>query len=209
MMKLFFSILLALYSASALHAATLEDVLPLWQEIKNENPETTVKLSLEDKKETLFLGDRIKVEVSANSECYLTLLNLGAGGNLAVLLPNKWWPKVQLAPNQAVQIPPPVGSEFAFRLTGPVGTERLKAVVTKKPILLHVRNYPPPKDRNGKPDAKDEPVKPEDILLELRSKLASMPETDWSAADLVFEVAPPPASPQSGPPEQVEPQEPQ
>jgi hypothetical protein len=217
MMKLFLSTLLVLYSVTALHAASPEDILALWLELKNDNTETTIKLSLADKKEGLVLGERIKIEVSANSECYLTLLNLGSSGNLAVLLPNQWRPKFNLEPNQVIQIPQP-GSEFAFKLTGPAGTERLKAVVTKKPILLHVRNYPGPKDR-GKPESKEEPVKPEDILLELRSKLADMPETDWGASDLGFAVVAPPAAgqlqggppssePQSAPPAPVEGQSP-
>jgi|GEM_PF-3433723 len=80
---------------------------------------------------TYRVGDRIRVHVASDKDCYLTLLNVGAGGALTVVYPNALHGDNYLPAGRTVTIPGP-DDRFDYRLAGPAGTERLKAIATRE-----------------------------------------------------------------------------
>ena len=82
------------------------------------------------------VGDSILVRFRPSADGYLTLLNLGSSGALTILFPNARCPDNFVRAQQIYSIPAD-GSDYEFRLQGPPGVERLKAVCTsfKVPLL--------------------------------------------------------------------------
>lgn len=81
------------------------------------------------------VGDAIVVGFRASRDCYLTLLNLGTSGGLTILFPNAHQRENFVRGGDPYHIPA-ADSGFEFRLQGPPGTERLKAVATLSKVTL-------------------------------------------------------------------------
>lgn len=86
------------------------------------------------------VGDAIVVCFRATRDCYLTLLNLGTSGRLTIRFPNALYPDNFLyvpASSMKSQVKTP-GQDYGFeyRLQGPPGTERLKAIATLDRVQL-------------------------------------------------------------------------
>jgi len=81
------------------------------------------------------IGDSIVINVRATRDCYVTLLHLGTSGRLTVLFPNAHQPDNFVQAQRLCAIPES-GSGFQFRLQGPPGTERLKAIATLDKVTL-------------------------------------------------------------------------
>lgn len=70
--------------------------------------------------------DLMVVTVEAGRDCYLALYIIDAEQHVTQIFPNKWQQDNFIKAGDTVQIPPP-GAAFRFRMTGPFGTETLKA----------------------------------------------------------------------------------
>lgn len=84
---------------------------------------------------TYAIGTRIVVHFRATRECYVTLLNVGTSGRLTVLFPNALHPDDHILPGRTYDIPGP-GDGFEYEISGPAGTETLKAVATLEKVPL-------------------------------------------------------------------------
>jgi hypothetical protein len=84
---------------------------------------------------TYKIGDKINLYFRAEKECYLTLINYGTSGKLTVLLPNALSQDNFIKRGRIYAIP---GEDYPFDyiLSGPPGTERLKAIATTRRISL-------------------------------------------------------------------------
>jgi hypothetical protein len=80
-------------------------------------------------------GTRIAVLFRANRDCYLTLVNMGTSGRLTVLYPNSLHHDNRITANYLYRIPSP-SDGFEYELTGPPGTERVKAIATLDDVAL-------------------------------------------------------------------------
>ncbi len=82
-----------------------------------------------------MVGDKINLYFRAEKECYLTLINYGTSGKLTVLLPNALSQDNFIKGNRIYAIP---GQDYPFDyiLSGPPGTERIKAIATTRKINL-------------------------------------------------------------------------
>ncbi len=83
-------------------------------------------------------GEPAQFRFRTMRDCYLTVVSIGASGAWTVLLPNLWRPAPTLVRvGEWVTIP---GKEDDYEFTvdpdKPVGTERLKAICTTKPVTL-------------------------------------------------------------------------
>ncbi|MFQ5672496.1 MAG: DUF4384 domain-containing protein [Nitrospinales bacterium] len=78
------------------------------------------------------IGDTITFNIKSDRDCYLTLLDIGADGNITVIFPNKYRRDNFVEAGIVYQIPSP-GYGFRFDVQGPPGLERIKAVATLTP----------------------------------------------------------------------------
>jgi len=97
------------------------------------NPPFRVKLWTD--KSTYTVGEKIVFFFEAERDCYVTLIDIGTSGKLTVLFPNHWETNNFVAKGRRVAIPEP---EYGFDIdvSGPTGTERVKALVTTHPFTL-------------------------------------------------------------------------
>lgn len=68
------------------------------------------------------VGTSIRLEITANCECYMYILNVGTSGKIALLLPNDC-DSNHFRPNQVYHLPDP---ELGFDIEGPPGKETLQ-----------------------------------------------------------------------------------
>src|SRR5262249_23289736 len=73
-------------------------------------------------------GDLLQIEVSADTDGYLTVLNLGSSGDVQVLLPNP------LARDSRVRAGVP--QRLTVKLTPPAGVDRAAVIWTRQPSAL-------------------------------------------------------------------------
>jgi len=92
-------------------------------------------ISIVKKAKSYRIGDKINLYFLSEKDCYLTLLNYGTSGNMTVLLPNGISQDNFIKAGRTYAIP---GEEYPFDyiLSGPVGTERIKAIGTTRKINL-------------------------------------------------------------------------
>jgi hypothetical protein len=92
-------------------------------------------ISIVPKARSYRIGDKINLYFRSEKDCYLTLLNYGTSGNMTVLLPNGISQDHFIKAGRTYAIP---GEEYPFDyiLSGPTGTEKIKAIGTNQKINL-------------------------------------------------------------------------
>ena len=82
-----------------------------------------------------YIGDSVRIKFSSSKDCYLTLIDIGAGGTASIIVPSKFDLDNFIRAGRDVYIPE--GDDgVAAVIHGPVGLERLKAFATLKPLNL-------------------------------------------------------------------------
>lgn len=81
------------------------------------------------------IGDEITIHFNSSVNCYLTLVNIGTSGKMTVLFPNVYVQNNQIDANQTYAFPDPT-APFSYGVSGPPGTEIIKALATLTPIKL-------------------------------------------------------------------------
>ncbi len=89
--------------------------------------QSVARLQVTTDKPAYRLGDVMRIFVTADRPCTLTLVNIGTTGNSTVLFPNRFHTNNQIPAGVTVALPPP-NSPVQFQLGGPPGTERLIAL---------------------------------------------------------------------------------
>ena len=87
------------------------------------------------------IGTNIRLEMSANCECYLYVINIGTSGKTSILLPNEYDPTNHFRANETYCFPDP---ECGFEIEGPPGKETLQilAFSRKQENLEELSNKP-------------------------------------------------------------------
>lgn len=73
--------------------------------------------------EQVTLGASIRLEVTADSNCFLYILNIGTSGNTTLLLPNEYERNNQFSANQTYYLP---DKDYGFEISGPPGKETIQ-----------------------------------------------------------------------------------
>jgi hypothetical protein len=95
----------------------------------------TVELSSD--KAAYAVGDHMTVTARVNRDCYLTIIDVGAGGKGTILFPNIYAPSNAVKAGQTVTIPDP-SAGFDFEVAPPRGLEVIRAIASKEPTVdLH------------------------------------------------------------------------
>ncbi len=81
------------------------------------------------------IGEKVNLYFKSERDCYLTLLNYGTSGKLTVLFPNALFKDNFIKGNTIYAIP---GEDYPFdyRIEGPPGPERIKAIATTDKLDL-------------------------------------------------------------------------
>lgn len=108
--------------------------IKVWTE-KGDFHEGARDISIVPKAKNYRIGEKINLYFSSEKDCYLTLLNYGTSGTMTVLLPNGFSQDNFIQAGKTYAIP---GEEhrFDYILSGPPGTERIKAIGTTSKINL-------------------------------------------------------------------------
>ncbi len=113
-------------------AANYEDALEDLLRMKPMSTDLPVKIWTE--KTEYKIGDTIKFFVKAERPCYLVLFDVSPNGDTTVIFPNADSQNNFLVENVTYQIPPK-DSGVVFKVQGPTGLERFKAIVSLTPGL--------------------------------------------------------------------------
>jgi len=86
---------------------------------------------------SLGIGEEIAFSVESERDGYLTLVDLGTDGTVAVLLPNADVPSVRVRAGETLTYPEP-GGDLAFTALEPAGTGLVRAFVTAAPLEVAI-----------------------------------------------------------------------
>lgn len=89
-----------------------------------------------DRPERVYaVGDELKIFVRPRQTSYVTVLNVGTSGRVAVIFPNFYQRDVRVRAGQTVSIP--AGSAgWRIDIVGPPGIEVIKVIASKEPLNL-------------------------------------------------------------------------
>lgn len=122
------------------------------------------------------IGEKITLQVRADVDCYVTLIDVGAGGNVFVLLLNH-----AIRGGTAATLDGP-DDRHEWIVGGPAGIERIKAIFTRQPLALSGVEAFSPLARSGLT---------RDILLRMKqvdATLDTMAADTWTDAICQFLV---------------------
>ncbi len=185
------AVLALVLAAGSVFAADLAELIALADKIKNENP--GINLTLGTDKSEYPIGEKVDFTFEADKDCYLALIDIGTSGRTIILFPNKWHTNNKVEKGKTYKIPPD-SADFAYRVEGPVGTERIKAIASIEPMLFSVESLQQElrtsleqnlQTRGTFLTMKD----PGGVLKDIGIVLAKADPTKWSTLELQFKVA--------------------
>jgi serine/threonine protein kinase len=126
----------------------------------------------------LSTGDRVLVELCADSTGYATVFNVGPTGNLNLLYP-EILPEAGAAPNIKAGVCLPIGDVV---LTPPEGLERLIAIWSRRPLPLRVADLQGLVDQPALSQSRPYVVTRD--MLRIQESLQQLPSAEWRAIAL-------------------------
>jgi hypothetical protein len=179
------------FQIQTVFAYTLEDLLKLTNQIKNENP--GIQLDIKTDKDEYKVGEDAVIQFKADKDCYLALIDIGTSGRTIILFPNKWHPDNKIEKDKPYTIPPP-GSNFSYRVTLPAGVERIKALASVDPVLSKVESL----QEELKQPIETKPEKgqvflsmkdPGVVLKDIGIVFKKLDPSKWATVDYAFKIA--------------------
>jgi hypothetical protein len=126
------------------------------------------------------LGDVVRFVAEVGAPCHLALIDVGTRGTATVVRPNARRRDTAAEPGRAVEVPRADAPEFAMRLTGLPGVERVVAVATAEPLAAPLL-----------PDASGTFRKlSEAELIALADEVAARDPSAWAVATCEFTIRP-------------------
>jgi hypothetical protein len=94
-----------------------------------------VSLAADRADATYAIGETVRLMLTANEDAYVTVLDIGPGGQVTQLFPNQYQPDNHLFAGAPVEIG---GGNSGARVTvaGPVGAELVKVIATSRPVTV-------------------------------------------------------------------------
>jgi hypothetical protein len=81
-------------------------------------------------------GEELKIELTANADCYVSVLSVDSAGDVTLLVPNQWHPQGLPLKANRKSVFPTAAMGFSFYAQAPHGKTLLKAVATTQPLPL-------------------------------------------------------------------------
>jgi|GEM_PF-6254421 len=79
-------------------------------------------------------GEKFRVNVRANQDCHLTLIDVGTSGSVSIIFPNHQAPDNAVKAGLTYTIPDPAAG-FEFEVSGPAGRELVRAIASHEPSV--------------------------------------------------------------------------
>ncbi len=98
----------------------------------NGKSKTRINVNLSVDKTKIKPGDTVTVHFEPDKDCYLTLIDVGTSGKITRLWPNEFSGSDNFVKAHKRHSFPGASDKFVFRVSGPVGIERIVAVATTK-----------------------------------------------------------------------------
>ncbi|MFC1834933.1 DUF4384 domain-containing protein [Thermodesulfobacteriota bacterium] len=176
-------------SAGNLQAGAVEDLLEDLKDRQSDDNPFSVKLSVEDDKESFNVGDKISFVITADKDCFVYLIDEGTTGAVRLIFPNKWNKSPKVSEGEEVRIPK-ANSKFHFTVKGDAGTEKVWLVAASEPIEA-LESLVEVSESDDEPEAKS-PFKkmknPKRVMKDVVAEVDGMDSGQWSVAKVEFEI---------------------
>jgi hypothetical protein len=98
-----------------------------------ETDDSTGQLKLWTNRTAFSIGETMDVNFSVDEPMYVRIVVINSQGLVSTLFPNPYQSDNYLKPGKVYQIPPK-GADFTLDIGGPSGTDKIRAIASKKPI---------------------------------------------------------------------------
>ena len=139
---------------------------------------------------TYALGEAVKLFARTNTDAYVTVLSIGPTGNVTQIFPNEFHPNNLVQAHQPIGIP---GEGAQAVVTGALGPETVKIIVTTRPVQLI------PEDQLGAAAPFRSVRGGLDAVARDLKMVAAQPELDLVVLDKKFLSVPPAPAPTTRP----------
>jgi hypothetical protein len=178
--------------AAPVHADQVAELITLANKIQNETPGIGFELWTEGDKTAYQVAEPVVFGFKADKDCYLAVINLGTSGQTTLIFPNKWHPDNKIEKEKTYRIPPE-GSEYAFKLMGPPGNERIKVIASVEPVLANVQSLQQelrtPVEQSGSGGGTFLTMKnPGLVLKDIGFALSGVDPSKWASVEMAFPV---------------------
>lgn len=129
------------------------------------------------------VGDPLRIFFYSERDCYLNLIDFGTSGRARVIFPNRYQRDNFVRGGTVIEIPGRRGDDFRYTVSGPTGTERLKAIATRDKLKLYRGSYDWDKYVFQPWDEKSELV-----YKDIKVRLDDMGDEDYVTARTKFRV---------------------
>jgi hypothetical protein len=150
----------------------------VWIERCGAGPARDILTVTRDNRDWCRIGEQFTLQVEADVDCYVTLLDVGTSGKVYILLVNH-----RIRGKDVVTLSGP-DDRREWVVAGPAGTERIKALFTRRPLALPTAQPFSPLASSGQS---------RDIVTRIKQvglTLEQMPPDSWTDATCQFLVEP-------------------
>ena len=130
------------------------------------------------------IGDMIHIGLRVNRDAYVTLVNIGTSGEVAVIYPNRFHPSHFVRGGEDVIVPPPE-SGFTLTVQGPSGFDQVRAIATAEPISLHASDFA---GRPGATFRSLDRIQTRDLSVSIKSARDQVAPSKWAEDVIAVEV---------------------
>ncbi len=152
------------------------------------NPNAGFEVNLRTDKSIYRVNDYLTLHMTAEKDCYITVLNWDKNGKLTVLLPNQYSPNrlVSISRGQIYSFPTQE-SDFDFILPGPVGRERFKILaIHNEAVSQAIENIiikSLPLEDHSPFHYQAEIIPRDKVETKILRELQKVPTADWAVAE--------------------------
>jgi hypothetical protein len=94
-----------------------------------------LEASVDRRRRIYRIGDRLRIEVRPRQDAYITVLDIGSSGRVAVLFPNYFQRDMKVKARRTVTIPA-ARSRWTIQVSGPTGVDLIKVIASAQPVTL-------------------------------------------------------------------------
>ncbi|CCE21736.1 DUF4384 domain-containing protein [Methylotuvimicrobium alcaliphilum] len=94
---------------------------------------TPGSLSLRTNKSEYRIGEPMQIDFTVSEPMYVRIVLINSEGKIDTVFPNIYQPDNYCLPGKTYSIPSP-GADFTIDVSGPTGTDKLRAIASKNPI---------------------------------------------------------------------------
>lgn len=148
-----------------------------------ENPAQSFGLSLEmiGDRTSFGLGEEVAFTIESDRDGYLTLVDIGTDGTVAMLLPNADNPSLRVRAGQSVDFP---GPDLTIQAMEPVGGGMVRAFLTSEPLDISI-----PSGEVYAAGGEDFAAEIADALMRAAGRDGAAVRLDsWGTASVVYEI---------------------